>query len=173
MAQKQTVKSSILLIVISASCAGIGGFGGTLWQGKQQLKLLKQSQRQQSELQKQSLATGFQCETAELFNEAEYVADQLAQKYGPSRVDKGDIPKEDLDKWNGVVKRLNTQLSSMFIIMPDSEYRSIVSGVPPGEGKLADFKDRLLCGMRKAQWPGTKYSTREDIRCYLYKHTEK
>jgi len=155
---RRDIPRDILLILVGMFLAWIGSLALSIYQGKQQVNF-----------QRYSLTTGFHCKIAELFNEAEYLADQLVQKYGFDKVQNRDIPQEDLDKLNEVVKQLNTQLSSMFLLMPDDAYQNIPRAVPVVDvGKLKDFKERLLCEMRKAQFPETAYAAPENIRFFYY-----
>jgi hypothetical protein len=119
-------------------------------------------------MQKYILMTQFHCRTAELFAEAESVAGDLIHKYGLDKVQNADIPQEDVDRYNQVIKQLNTQIWSMFLIMPDESYGNIMRAIPSGVLQLKDVRGRLLCGMRKAQFPRTAYATPESIRLFYY-----
>jgi len=154
---RRDIPRDILLILVGMFLAWIGSLALSIYQGKQQVNF-----------QKYSLTTGFHCKTAELFNEAEYLADQLVEKYGFDKVQNRDIPQEDLDKLNEVLKQLNTQLSSMFLLMPDDAYQNIPRAVPVGAKELKEFKESLLCEMRKAQFPETAYTAPKNICFFDY-----
>jgi len=151
-----------LLLLVAAVFAFFGALMGSWYEGIREVNL-----------QKYLLATQFHCKTAELFNEAEYLENQLVQKHGSDKVRNGDIPQEELDRLNELVKQLNTQLSGMFLTMPDATYQNIPRAVPVGEQKLRGFKDSLLCEMRKSQFPKTRYSAPENIRFFDYKEKKK
>jgi len=152
----------ILLMLMPALLAVGGAWFGLWYEGTRQMKL-----------QKYYLATQFHCKTAELFNEAEYLENRLVQKHGRDKVENGDIPQEEFDRYNELLKQLNTQLLGMFLTMPDAEYQNIPRAVPVGEQKIRGFKDSLLCEMRKSQFPGTRYSDAKNIRFFYYLEKKK
>ncbi len=146
----------IILMLVGGLLAGVPVVTSTIYQS-----------RSQSELAKHSLMTEFQCRTAELFDEAVYSAEILMDKYGVAKVQAGDIPSDEIEAFNAILKDLNVQLSRLYVIMPDTSYANIKEAAS-GVSKLKQLKCKILTEMRRSQFPETVHTTEEDIRFLNY-----
>jgi len=142
----------LMFLVIGALCA----FIPTYYQVEKQL-----------EHTKYNLITESQCRTAELFDEAVYSSEVLIDKYGKDAVQEANIPSEEMESFNLILKDLNKQLSKLYIIMPDESYANVIQAAT-GISKLKELKCKILIEMRKSQFPETNYLKEDDIRFLNY-----
>ncbi len=152
----RSIYRDLILIVIGASCAAVPTYFCTVYQIEKQF-----------EFSKYKLMTELQCRTAELFDEAVYSAEILIDKYGVVAVQEANIPSDEMESFNLILKDLNIQLSKLYVIMPDEFYVNIIQAAT-GITKLKELKCKILIEMRKSQFPETNYLKEDDIRFLNY-----
>ena len=152
---KSSIRFQIIIIFLSAF---LGSWLGSYFQARREI-----------DFRKYELMTEFQCRTAELFNQAAFLAEPLIKRYGLDHINKGNIPEEEKAELKSVIKELNNQLSKMYLIMPDDKYGRIIEAIPIGLDKLGNFRKQVLPQMRKAQFKNTKYTEPNDIRFFNLK----
>lgn len=158
--RRPSILREIVIIALSVFLSAFLGAGlGSYFQA-----------RKETDFRKYELMTEFQCRTAELVNQAAFLADSLVNKYGLDQVKDGNIPEVELAELKGVIEGLNNQLSKMYLIMPDDKYGRIIEAIPIDDvDKLKNVRSRILIEMRKAQFKKTKYTDPNDIRRFKLK----
>ena len=104
---------------------------------------------------------------ATTFYELEQYWNELGSKYNC----KGDDVKckmidEELNKANGFLQQINTELAIMYMVMPDNKYKVVRDAIDPWETKLDKQREKLLAAMRKSQFPDTTFYQAEHIRLF-------
>jgi hypothetical protein len=153
---RSTLARDITLVVVGALAGSVPVIFSTIYQSGQQFKLAEST-----------IITELQLRTAGLFDEAVYSAETLIDKYGVVAVQEANIPTDEIEAFNLILKDLNAQLSKLYITIPDEHYENIRQAAS-GVLKLKELKCKVLLEMRKTQFPKTVYTKEDDIRFLNY-----
>ena len=105
---------------------------------------------------------------ATTFFELEKYWYELESKYKCKGDDvKCKMADEELNRANGFMQQINTELAIMYMIMPDNKYRIIRDTIDPEQTTtLRNQRENLLAAMRKSQFPETEFGALNNIRFF-------
>ncbi len=97
----------------------------------------------------------------------QYVREKTSQYECAADALSSEMTDEELNKLNQLMNKMNAGLRVMYMVMPDNKYQSIQDSIPLRQPTKSTVQlKKLLVAMRKSQFPGTGFSTTDDIRTF-------